>query len=353
MRWPWQREPEKREAPYSDAVVRALINAAAGQTPSVHATGALEAAAGLYSSCFAGADLSPDIPALTPGIRALMARDLIRRGESIFRIVVTGGKIELRPAGSWDVRGGPDPESWLYRLDEFGPSGNLTYFLPAPAVVHVRYSTDPARPWLGVSPLSWASATSDLLAGLETRFAGEAGGPSGYVLPIPESGAASGDDDDLADPVARLRADLAKSNGKTNLVETTAAGWGEGKSGAPMADWKSQRYGVDVPEASANLRDAAAVAVLNACQVPGALFDDADGTSQRESWRRFAMGPVAGLAAIVETEVTAKLMTPCKFDFMHLWAHDLAGRAQAFKGMVAGGMSAEKAAGLAGLMGVA
>ena len=345
MRWPW----EKREAPFTDSVVREIINAAAGQTPSVHATGALEAAAGLYSSCFAGADLSPDIPALTPGIRALMARDLLRRGESIFRIVVSGGKLALRPAGSWDVRGGPDPESWWYRLDEFGPSGNLTYFLPAAAVIHARYSTDPARPWLGVGPLSWASSTAGLLAGLETRFAGEASGPSGYVLPMPEPAAPSGDDDNKITP-AHLLADLAKSNGATTMVETMAAGMGEGKSGAPMADWKSQRYGVDVPEASANLRDAAALAVLQACQVPGALFDDADGTSQREAWRRFAMGPLAGLAAIVEAEVRAKLMMPCKFDFMGLWAHDLAGRAASFQKMVAGGMEAGKAAGLARLM---
>ena len=56
--------------------------------------------------------------------------------ESLFRIVVEGGAIELRPAGSWDVRGGPEESAWSYRLDEFGPSGNLTYFVPSAGVIH-------------------------------------------------------------------------------------------------------------------------------------------------------------------------------------------------------------------------
>ena len=37
------------------------------------------------------------------------------------------------------------------------------------------------------------------------------------------------------------------------------------------------------------------------------------------------MGPLAGLAAIIESEISDKLMTPVKFDFSGLWAHDIAG----------------------------
>ena len=88
------------------------------------------------------------------------------------------------------------------------------------------------------------------------------------------------------------------------------AGWGEGKSGAPIQDWQAKRYGIDIPDGVGNLRTAAAESVLSACQIPLALFSDADGTSQRESWRRFAMGPLAGLARIIEAEIADKLMTP-------------------------------------------
>ena len=51
-----------------------------------------------------------------------------------------------------------------------------------------------------------------------------------------------------------------------------------------------------------------------------------------------------------EVEVSAKLMTPVKFDFSGLWAHDIAGRAQAFNRLVAGGMPIEQAAGVSGIL---
>ena len=135
------------------------------------------------------------------------------------------------------------------------------------------------------------------------------------------------------------------------LVETTSAGFGEGRMAAPQEDWKPRRFGASPPDSLPTLRTDAALAVLAACQVPASLISDADGTAQREAWRRWAMGPLAGLAAIVEAEIAAKLDLPVRLDFSGLWAHDLAGRASSFKAMVAGGMDAAKAAGLAGLLG--
>ena len=62
------------------------------------------------------------------------------------------------------------------------------------------------------------------------------------------------------------------------------------------------------------------------------------------------MGSVEPVAAIVAAELSGKLDVPgLSFDFSAMWAHDLAGRAQSFKQMVAGGMNADKAAALSGL----
>ena len=63
------------------------------------------------------------------------------------------------------------------------------------------------------------------------------------------------------------------------------------------------------------------------------------------------MGAVEPVAGIVADELSRKLETPVAFDFSRLWAHDLAGRAQAFKGLVAGGMALEDAARISGVMG--
>ena len=351
MRWPWQREPERREAvPFTDAVVAALSAQAGGTgTGDPSAIGALEAAAGLYAAAFAGARVTPAnamTAALTPACRALIARDLIRRGESVHRIRIEAGGVRLQPIGSWDVRGTADERGWWYRLDEYGPSDNKTDVVAGMSVLHFRYAVDSARPWYGLAPLQWARATGALAAHLETRLGEEAGGPVAHLLPVPADGGDGGDED----PLKMLKADIAAGKGKTLLVETTSAGFGEGRTAAPQRDWTPQRIGASPPDALPTLRTDAAMAVLSACQVPAGLFTDADGTSQREAWRRWAMGPLAGLAATVEAELAAKLDQPVRLDFSGLWAADMAGRAQSFKAMVVAGMDPAKAAGLAGLM---
>ena len=355
MRWPWSK-PEIRETDsYTDGRILATLLDVESGAASAHQTAALEAAAGLYAACLAGAAITPAVPALKPSCLSLMGRDLIRNGESVFLIKVMSGNVLLSPVATWDVRGGVDPASWFYRIDVFAPTSPspISGIFPAAQVIHVRYSSDSARPWYGRGPMDWAQKSGSLAGGLESRLSAEAQGASGYLLPVPEAGASSGagtDDDPHIDPLRQLRSDLVGKSGKLHLVETMAAGFGDGTPSAPRSDWTQKRYGVDVPEAVAELRRHAQSAVMRACQVPEALFNDADGTSQREAWRRFAMGPLAGLAAVIEAEVSEKLMTSVKLDFSGLWAHDLAGRAASFSKMVAGNMDVNKAAALSGLM---
>ena len=355
MRVTWRQPPpprvEVRESqPFTDAVVAAVVAAAEGsRTGNPSGLAALETAAGLYSRAFAGASVGPAgvaSAAVGPRVRALIARDLIRRGESVHLIDVRGGMIELLPCGSWDVRGGWREDTWLYRVDTFGPSGNDTHFVPASKVVHVRYAVDPSRPWLGISPLGWARTTGTLAANLEQRLGEEAGAPVGSVLPIPQDGGDGTEDD----PLAQLKLDLAAARGRQVLTETTAAGWGEGRGSAPQADWAPRRFGANPPAALGVLRDAASMAVLDACGVPRALAESADGTAAREAWRRFVMGACEPVANLITDELERKLETPIAFDFRALWAHDLAGRASSFKALVGGGMDVTQAAATAGLL---
>ncbi len=148
-----------------------------------------------------------------------------------------------------------------------------------------------------------------------------------------------------------LRKDLAAAKERTILAETTAAGGGEGRMAAPQTDWKPQRFGASPPATLPSLRTEAGLSVLSACGVPVSLVTDADGTSQREAWRRFVMGSVEPLLGIVGEEVEAKLETRVTFDLSRLWAHDLAGRAASFKAMVTAGMEIERAAAAVGLLG--
>ena len=340
---------EKRETqPFTDAVIQAIVSQAEGSTPGDPAqTWALECAANLYARAFAAAKVTGErTSALSPPFLAHVARNLIRRGESLSLIEMSRGEPVFRQAGSWDVRGAWDEDSWFYRLDLFGPSGNITRFVESAAVIHFRYAYDPARPWHGIGPLGWSRETGSLMANLEKRLGEEAGGPVAHVLAIPQDGGDGGDDD----PLAQLKSDLAGARGKTILTETTSSGWGEGMASAPRSDWKPQRLGAHPPDVLRGLRSDAGMAVLSACGIPVALVLDSDGTSQRESYRRWIMSVVEPLLNQVAEEFSRKLETSVSFDLSGIWAHDLAGRAAAFQKMIAGGMEIERAVAASGLV---
>ena len=336
-----------------------IAEATGGTVRDASATAALEAAAGSYMRAFAIAEVTPVDPGnggrlLRGNAGTGMARDLIRRGEFCCTLstVDAAGMVKLLPAGSWDVRGGWDIRrtgsiAWTCS----GRPATSRAWCQAAAVVHGKYSIDPARPWFGISPMGWASLTGRLHASVEDALADESGGTRGHVLPVPAGPDADGDDDTTTDPNADLRADIAALRGKTAMVETSAAGWGEGKQAAPMADWKPQRIGANPPAAFTSLRTDSAQAVLAACGVSADLFVAGDAAGQRESWRRFLHGSVAPVAALLADELATKLDTPgLRLTFDALFASDLSGRARAFQSLVKGGMPVDKAAALAGLM---
>ena len=86
-----------------------------------------------------------------------------------------------------------------------------------------------------------------------------------------------------------------------------------------------------------------------ACGCSPALFDDSDGTAKREALRQFHLGMVQPLARVLETELSAKFEAPVRLRF-DLYAVDLAGRAQAFQKLVAGGMAPAAALVASGLL---
>ena len=346
--WPFgKREPEKRQAvqPFTDAVVAAIQAQATGsELAQPNATAAVEAAAGFYSRALAtalvsGAGMAED--ALTPAVLSLAGRDLIRRGESLFLIELEGDRLMLRPAGSWDVRGGPRESGWWYRLDLFGPSGNETRFVSGAAVLHFRYAVDPARPWTGISPIQWARLTAAGLANLEAMVTSEAGSPFGYLLPVP-----SEVEDDEDDPNTALRADLAGARGRTLIVgdpSLDAESPGQLRAGAYRS---VARFGANPPSSVEGLRSETGRDVLSACGLSSALFNQSsDGTARREAYRQALHVGIRPIVRLMSSELRTKLDAPgLNLDMSELHAADVAGRARSFKGFVEAGMSAEDAA---------
>ena len=64
----------------------------------------------------------------------MVGRAIVRRGECIFLIDVDADGLRLTPATSWEVTGGPEPESWTYRLQLAGPSRTRNASRPPPGL---------------------------------------------------------------------------------------------------------------------------------------------------------------------------------------------------------------------------
>ena len=350
MRWPWQSKPEMRESTaYTDTLISYLVSMASGSLADAGSTAAVEAAAGALSRAFASAEVQAESwaqAAVTPAVLGQIGRDLVRNGASLHVIQVSrAGRVALLPAASWSFDGADDPDTWRCEATTSGPSGTLTRNMPVQGVIFCAWGHEPGRGYRGIGPTAWASTTARLGAETERSLADEAGGPVANLLAIPSDGG-SGDDDD---PLADLKRDIAGARGKALFVETTHAGWGEGRGGAPQRDWIASRLGPNFPASMAAVQEKAFMAVLASCGTPPAMFEGgADGTAQREALRRWHLNLVLPMARLLEHELTAKLDTPVKLTF-DSYALDMVSRASVVDKLVRAGVPTATALSAVGL----
>ena len=180
-----------------------------------------------------------------------------------------------------------------------------------------------------------------LLANLEKTLGGEAGAPSGYVLPTPKDG--------MDTPA--LQASMRSLRGHTGVVETTSSGWGQGPSLAPRQDWAVKRFGGDMPSELRELREDAAEAIVATCVPPGLAFGNTDGTAAREAMRRWFHTSVAPAGRQVEAELRTKLEMPgltLTFPALEAFASDTVGKARTVGQLVQAGLDVEAALAKAG-----
>ena len=284
---------------------------------------------------------------MTGRFLAQAGRDLIRSGDSMHVIDVDMmGRVTLLPCSSWHFEGDAHPGTWRVRATFYGPSTSTTRNLPFAGVVFAVWGSTPGQPYVGTGPLSWAHTTARLQSEAERSLADEARGPVAQLLAVPADGGDGGEQD----PLALLKADLRGARGKALLLETVAAGWGDGRSAAPQRDWQASRLGPTPPESMVQVRSDAFEAVLAATGTPPSLFLDSDGTSQREAIRRWHQNVVLPMARLLQDELSEKLEADVRLVF-DSYPLDLAGRAQAFQKLVAGGVPVNEALATSGLLG--
>ena len=336
---PLQGKVEKRDSggDFNDAVIRAIEAQAAGSAADVSSTAAVEAASGALARAFASAEVQAEAyarHAVTPRFLSQVGRDLVRNGDSMHVISFDGmGRLILIPASSWHFEGNDHPDSWTVRVTSYGPSTSTTRNMPLSGVVFVTWGSTPGQPYIGTGPLSWAALTAKLNSETERSLADEAAGPITNILAIPQDG---GDGSD-ADPLKMWKSDIAAARGKATVAETTAAGWGEGKSAAPMSDYKPQRLGPNPPDTMPKIHEQSFMNVLAACGTPPSLFSDSDSQAQREALRRWHLNLVIPMARLLEYDLTMKLETTVKLKF-DTYALDMVSRAQVVSKLTGAGV---------------
>ena len=338
---------EKRaDSSYTDALVAVLTSGAAGTSTALPtATAALESCAGLVGRAFASCEvIGPEsvVKALTPDLLSMVGRALIRRGEILFSVDVTDGRLRLWPVASHDISGDHDPATWKYRVNLAGPDCQTSIEnVASDNIVHVMYARDPERPFRGYGPIQAAILAGRLSASTAAALADEAGGPRGSFLPMPKDAGDSTTD--------ALRSDIKSAAGGMLTVESMSSAWKSGE--APPADWRQQRFGPSPPDSLTKLLGIASQEVTAACGLSISLFTDSDGTGQREAWRRALFSVIQPLGRLVETELQEKLDAPSlKLSWAELRASDLQARARSFKNLVEAALPLDKAAALSGLL---
>ena len=341
MKMPWQKA-EVRAVDYTDSLVALLVNRATGNigTADQYATAAMEACAGMAGRGFAVAEVVADSPtvadSITPDTLELIGRSLMRGGEIVFYIDTSSGEVDLLPAQSHDVMGGPNPMSWRYNVTLSGPSRTQSYTnLSAETVLHFRYAAHRTTPWRGQSPLEVAALSGKLSAETVRALGDEAGGPVGRMMGLPVDG---------ADPsVVQFKKDLAGARGGMTVIENGDWGSLEGS----YVNLKSERYGAEPEQPLVDLAQQASNEIYAACGFNPSLFTAGSSASLRESWRLALFGVLSPLAKKVEAEMTAKLGM-VQLRFQELRASDLQGRARSYMSLVGAQMAPESAAKEAG-----
>lgn len=341
----WNKgEPEKRN--YTEAVLLRQIRGAEGDDGDAdpNATAAAQIAASFLGRCLALAVVEPETirRVLTPAVLYDIGADFIFGGEALYLIDVSPrGELRLIRASSWDITG--DAMNWRYHATIPGPSGDEEIHVSQDAVFHPRINTSRREPHKGRSPVELAGFSASALANLERSFSDEASGPTGQVLPAPIGGLSE-------NQIDNIRHDIGVLKGKTILVESMAAGFGDGRSNAPQGDWTSRRIGADPPQSMIQLREQTHDAVLASCGVSPVLFGKGtDASAAREALRQFLHSTLSPVAELIADEAREKLGDRnISFNFDRLFAADTQGRARAAKSLVDAGFTADEAAKMTG-----
>ena len=227
---------------YTDQILSGSFAAATGRIQAASVAG-VQAAAGIVGRALSSATIDGDGGAVDAHLLEGIGTDLVRAGRFLGRLTVgPRGRVRiLRACAAPSVTyGNSDPESWVYWLQEGGPSEARTVRAVASEVINVRINSDSYRPWEGIAPLARAVASGQLAARLAASLGDEADVVVSRIIPI-----AQGSGENAANQLTQAL--TGRLPGRVVWPETQLAGAGAGRSSAPLRDFGATRTGFEAP----------------------------------------------------------------------------------------------------------
>ena len=285
---------------YTAQKITAMYNAVSGAVVT-GGVAAVEAVAGRVSRLMEMARVSGGPraeQALTPTVLAMIGRSLIEWGESLhllkYRVAAGGVEYYLCPAQhQWTVYGGTDPEEWVVNATITGAQTVYETSAPRAAWMHVIRDAEPDYPWRGVAPLQRAAISSHLARMAEDALVEEMRQPTKALIPLPQGAEIDTD---------TLRSNIQNKAYQIAFPTTTSAGFGAGRSSAPLTDWKPQRL-KPMPEAAlVDLADRASARVVAALGAHPAIMGGGggNGSVDREASRQMRKQIMQPMARLIE-----------------------------------------------------
>ena len=304
----------------------------------------VEACISLIANCFMQSTIQPEAVsgALKRDMLANLIRFMLSRGESLAVIEVDdNGKILLNQSTSWDVQGQTlDPNKWIYQVQISYPSGGKTIRTSGDGVIHLRYSSQPESPYIGLSPLYFMQETAGLIYSLDRKFDEEAQTSTGQIVSLTMDATTPQSQIDYDEHYKRL----SQMQGGIFIERQNR------ERGSYQSFAGRQRIGPEFSDNMIQLRDRLEANIASAFGIPiELLIADGEGTATREAFRRFILTTVQPLAIKVEEELSIKLEQQVELSFEALRSADLQGIGRAIKNLVDSGIPLEEALKQAGL----
>ena len=327
--WPFQKRGKEFGSNFTEQTLVANTDRIDGVAGDGTALAAVQFAAWLVGRSFAQAPAQGS--GLPASVRELIGRQLVLAGE----VALIREDKQWIAASTFDVRGNAlSPAAWSYRLDIASPSRSTEVYRTGDAVLHPRICVDPQSPWRGIPPWQKARLTLETALACEVAATDAARMPTLTFLDLQNfrSSTVRGDEE------LKIRGALRQ---KKKLFFFSSRGGNK-------AD--QQRVAPAIDSGLAQLRKQASLEILEACGIPGTLFDlTGEGTGRREAFRQFSIVCLEPLGSLVSSELQDKFAIETEFDFTALHASDIQGKARAVANLVKAGLGIDEALGKAGL----